>query len=528
MNWKLFLKISLGVVAFVVLVKLLTIAFVEPWVGKKIEAAVNESSRYYMVEVGTVHISMLSAGVELNSISIYPKQEQSGDREINGRIGSVRFNGINLVKAIFEKDVFIDKITISDSKITGEIPFLADTLPPTILPLNIRIGSLVFDRINLSLKNTLNAQTYLVKEGVLKVYDIQVNKQDTLAVGIVKQFDFEALQLYSVSADSLYSYGVEGVRYSETSKTLALRRFAVHPNYSDYGFTARSEFQTDRFEAEFSNITAYDFSAVGYFKAKSMVSSYVEIGKVDLKVFRDKRKKFRHVNRPTFQEVIYNYPGAVDIDSIGIKGGSISYAEHAEQAHEPGIISFNDVHVVTYKITNDSIYKTKDAFFEIHADALVMGKGKMTILLKGKLFDSQNTFSLNGRLSAMEAKDLNPMLEKNAFVFASSGTIDAMNFIFTANNAKATGKTIMLYHGLSIAIKNKRTDDTTAFKERVISMVANLKVLDSNPIVGEAVREGIIDNNRDPEKFLFNYCFKSILSGIKTSIVKNPKKGKKL
>jgi hypothetical protein len=99
-----------------------------------------------------------------------------------------------------------------------------------------------------------------------------------------------------------------------------------------------------------------------------------------------------------------------------------------------------------------------------------------------------------------------------------------MNFSFTANNAKATGKMTILYHELDIAIKNKQTDDTTAFRERFISFITNRKVLDSNPIPDEDIREGIIDYERDPEKFLFSYCFKSILSGIKSSLVKSPKK----
>jgi hypothetical protein len=153
-----------------------------------------------------------------------------------------------------------------------------------------------------------------------------------------------------------------------------------------------------------------------------------------------------------------------------------------------------------------------------------MGKGKITVLLKGRIFDSQNTFSLNGTLSHLEANELNPILEKNAFIYVTSGTIDTMNFSFTANNAKATGKMTILYHGLDIAIKNKQTDDTTAFRERFISFIANRKVLDSNPIPDEDIREGIIDYERDPEKFLFGYCFKSILSGIRSSLDKSPKK----
>jgi hypothetical protein len=245
---------------------------------------------------------------------------------------------------------------------------------------------------------------------------------------------------------------------------------------------------------------------------------------MDMKVFCDKRKEFRHVIKPSFQDMIYNYRGTIRIDSIGLIKGNIIYTEHAEKANSPGSISFNEINAKIYKITNDTIYKTKNDSLILKGAALLMGKGKITVLLKGRIFDSQNTFSLNGTLSHLEANELNPILEKNAFIYATSGTIDSMNFSFTANNAKATGKMTILYHGLDIAIKNKQTDDTTAFRERFISLITNRKVLDSNPIPDEDIREGIIDYERDPEKFLFSYCFKSILSGIKSSLAKSPKK----
>jgi len=79
---------------------------------------------------------------------------------------------------------------------------------------------------------------------------------------------------------------------------------------------------------------------------------------------------------------------------------------------------------------------------------------------------------------------------------------------------------------LEIAVKNKRTDDTTAFRERFISLFANKRVPDSNPVPGKKMIEGIIDSERDPEKFIFHYCFVSILSGIKSSLVNNPNKSK--
>jgi hypothetical protein len=121
----------------------------------------------------------------------------------------------------------------------------------------------------------------------------------------------------------------------------------------------------------------------------------------------------------------------------------------------------------------------------------------------------------------MEISDLNPYLEKSAFVYATSGKIEKLDFNFTANNTSATGSMTMIYNGLDLAIKNKNTDDTTAFKERLISVIANIKVIDSNPQKGNEIRIGIINYERDPERFLFSYCARSILSGIKSSLLKN-------
>ena len=87
----------------------------------------------------------------------------------------------------------------------------------------------------------------------------------------------------------------------------------------------------------------------------------------------------------------------------------------------------------------------------------------------------------------------------------------------------------LLYQGLKFDIINKQTGETTAFKERVKSWIANMIVIESNPMPGEGVRPGIIEYERDPERYIFGYFFRALLSGIKTSVTKakNPKKSKK-
>ena len=524
MKKKIFLIILGGIITLGLLLKFSTAIFFEPWIAKKIDAELNEENRNYIVKIEKVNISILKSGLELNGITINSKQAHEGDRDLNTEIESIKFKGINLAKAIFRHDIHIRAVTISNSSIKGEIPFTGKAMPPIVSPLKIGIGRILFDKLNIELENPSTARSFSVKEGVFKVYDFLVEKQDTLLPGTINLFDFKAKELVSVPAGNMYSYIVRGINYSATSNSLAIDSLYIQPTYTDYDFTSRYKFQTNRIEAIFTSIYVNDFYLDGHEKSLSLISPYIEIGKMDMMIFRDRRKEINHLNKPMLQDMLYGLPGTLRIDSIGLLNGNITFKVHAREANEPGSISFNEINARIFKITNDTIYKTESAFLEFKADAMLMGKGKLTILLKGRLYDSYNTFSLDGNLSDLEAKELNPILEKSAFFYATTGKIDSMNFSYTANNTKARGELTLLYHRLDITVKNKRTDDTTAFKERFISYIANRRIFNSNPVAGERVRVGIIDYERDPERYIFHYFFNSILSGITSSLTDNQRK----
>jgi hypothetical protein len=518
MSKKNILKIFLGIISLVLLILVLTIVIAEPWIRKKIEATLNEKYSNYHFGIGKVNISILKSGMIIENLTINSRQEKNGIKDLTGEITSISLKGINLSKILFKKDIVISEVIIFNSCIRGKISLDEKTGSPILSGLNLRIERLFFNMIELSIADKLSAKKYGIKNGIFNVFFLQVAKLDTISPSILNAFDFEADELLSVSSDSLYSFKASRLKYSETTKTLTANSFSIHPNYNEYAFTSRSNFQSDRIEADFSKVLVQNISVSKFIKSGSIISSGIEIGKVDLHAFRDKRIKFEHVNKEAFQDMIYNYPGYVKIDSISLSTGSVSYKEHAKEANTAGQITFNEVNAKIYNLSNDTIYKSEKTYLKLTASALLMGKGKLAIQLKGRLYDHKNTFSLHGSLSEMDAGELNPILDKNAFIHVTSGKIDAMNFSLIANNTKATGEMTLLYHGLDVALKNKRTDETSAMKERLGSLIANIKILNSNPLPGNKIRKGTIYYERDPEKFLFNYCFKSILSGITSSL----------
>lgn len=520
MKGRVILKWVIGFLAIGLFIQLIVWVVIQPWVRNKVEITLNNNNSGYIFEIDKVKISIWPTSIMVKSIEIYSKLENEISPHSVGVVSSVNLKGINVFRALFKKDIKIKEIIISNSDIRDNIQFSQNEKPPVISDLNIQIGELFFENTNLEITDVATARSFYLELGNLKVYGFNIFKSDTLSQILFNHFIFNAKEISLNSADSLYSYTIQEVGYSTYSNLLEISMLSVVPNYSDYEFTNRFEYETDRFDAVLSNIRVTDFSAPIYMKSGSIISTNIEIGSFNLQAFRDKRKKFPHVNRPSFQELFYSYPAYLRIESIAILDGKITYIEHAEDASAAGFITFSSFKAAIQNITNDTIYKTDTAFIELQTKALLMGKGKLSARLKSKLFDPQNTFTLEGSLTSMQIDALNPMLENNAFVYVTSGTIDAMDFSFLANNTKASGEITMLYHDLNFKVVNKKTNETTAVIERVKSFIAGLIVMDSNPISGKNVRQGVIDYERDPEKFLFNYSFKAIFSGMKHTLVK--------
>lgn len=514
------LKILLATVIIAVAALLAASLLVGPLLDKKITAALNERYKGYTIDIDNVNWSLIPSRLRLNNITITSKEGSTSDNLLKGVIGKVHLKGMDLAKAAFNDEYEMKDLIISDIQLEGILPSRGKKRQPIVSTLNLQIENIYFDHVHLSLKDFASSRTIELKEGALKIADFKIKELDTLKT--IPLSDFSADHLLAVSTDSMYTLQARQISYADTLKILSIQGISILPNYKDYDFTSRAAYETDRIEGEFQNVKFDQFSAAAYYNSKEIKSTYVSIGKLELTIFRDKRKPDNLKEKPVFQHYIYIYPGFLNIDSLEVNNGNITYTEHAEKAQEPGTVSFNQIKATIYNISNDSIYKTKEAFISMKAEALLMGKSKMNVQLKARLFDPSNTFSLKGMLAPIKVKELNPILEKNAFLNANSAQIDKVNFNLVGNDTKATGELVMLYRGLDISVKDKDNDDQMDMKEQFLSFIVNKGALDSNPLPKEEVRVGIIDFERDPTKFIFNYWVKSILTGVKSSVIKQP------
>lgn len=518
------IKLLLAIIAFAVAFILAAPLIVDPILKKKILVTLHQKYPGYDIAIDKVRWRLIPSQLSLTQITVTSKSLPVDKRYLKGVIGSIRFKGIKNIKALLKQEYEIREIVVTNSDIEGIIPFHKKEKIPLTSTINVQIDQILFHQVNLSLRDSSTSQTLKIEEGMLRLKNLDIHKKDTL--GILHQFDFKATLVVSNTPDSMYTYRVNGIVYSDSLKRLSADSLFIDPNYKRYDFTARVPYETDRFVVKISELSLLNFQGNDFYNSGNLVSSCLSIGQMRLEAFRDKRKPDSHEKKPSFQQYMYRYPALLKIDSMLFDDGSITYMEHADKASEPGKVYLNAFKAKIYNITNDTVYKTKDSSLTVIAEAMLMGKSKMNILLKARLFDPLHTFSLKGSLASLAVKDLNPILEKNAFINANSALVNKMKFHFIANDTKASGEMVLLYEGLDVAVKNKRTKDTSGLIEQIISLIANKSTWDSNPMPEEEARVGVINYERDPTKFVFNYCIKSIISGVQSTIIKHPKKKK--
>ena len=78
---------------------------------------------------------------------------------------------------------------------------------------------------------------------------------------------------------------------------------------------------------------------------------------------------------------------------------------------------------------------------------------------------------------------------------------------------------ILQYNDLKVDLLNKETQESSGIKELVSSVLANnLIIKDDNPRKGHELYKAGMYYIRNPNRFIFNYTWKTLFSGIKKTV----------
>jgi len=232
------------------------------------------------------------------------------------------------------------------------------------------------------------------------------------------------------------------------------------------------------------------------------------------------------------QELMMNGLGEVKLDSLFSNTAKVIYREFPREGLVPGEIMFSEMNVVMnpfYILKNPDGYPYKSS--QVQAAALL--NGVAPINLQAELFYYPPfPIKVKAGVGEFELSILNSILKPNVFASVLDGVVRGGEWQFVADNDAAVGTIAICYNDLKLRLLEERTLETGRGRKNILTFVINnLAVRSNNPrkLFNNFVNSSIYQE-RDKNRFIFNYLWKSTLSGLKGSVglgqPKAPKKGK--
>lgn len=484
----------------------------EPILEKRIVSFLNKPGSVYIIRTGSIDIQWIMPGIAFEHLTVKNKAD-SADIIIDADIGNLNLKGINIIRALFGKDYKIKMIDISNGKMRIKPGMKKEQANPVIFNNSFEIGSLQLTDIRLEYDNVAESSFYFFAGLKSRVHQIEIQKNDTMDSSLINKVNFYSDSAGIYMRDSLYSIIAYGLGFSDAAGVLGADSLKVLPRYKPYVFGARFKYQTDRFEAGLQDIRVHDFEFSRLIENKKLKSSYVQIGNLEMNAFRDKRKEFHHTRKKMLNEALKDLPVKLQIDSLAVLDGRIVYSEHNSGSEKPGMVFFNHVQWTIKNISNTLQKNDSDSILIILGRGMLMNVGRVDVNFRMSLLDPEQAFTLKGKVGRMGLCTLNTIFENNESI-SLEGTLNSIDFDFTANTVLASGRLIFLYEDLKVKI-----DDKDGFiKDKVKTWLINLSLINSNPTKDKSPRVGRIKYKRDPERFIINYSLKALMTGIQSTI----------
>ena len=471
----------------------------------------------------------------LIEIDFYQKNPQPEKSKID--LGEISLEGIDYYKLFSDKKIDFDKLEIDkpDLLLTRFVPGKkAQTGNPKHFDA-YQIISKHFDEIK--------ANEVKINDAKLKIRDKVSGKSRDWLFG---EIDFEIKYilidsskrifknkfLYSddvsfdihdfteVTPDSLYTFGASRINFSSKNATLNVDSGFYKPNFTDTVFAARVGVQTDRFDLAFNRLNFSNIRLLDFITHNTLWIDKVELDGLTGSDYRNKQFSLPENHYPKLPATALQ---ALDfdlmVDTLSVKNSHFTYREYEPPALESGIIWFSKIDLTGTNITNNPEFFKSDTLMLFKANALMMGKGDLTLNLAFDVKNENDYFRADGKLKSMDMKLLNPMLENVAFVKVTNGINEMLSFEFRADTALATGDMQFEYSKLHIRLINKKDLSSTGLGESLASFIANTFVVRrNNPKFPFGTRQGDIYFRRVKAKSFFNYLTKATLSGVQKTI----------
>lgn len=503
--------------------------FLEDKVKQLIVEEINENSEgKYELTIDDVTIQLLKKSLHMNGISFKTTEETT--QEVHAEIESVSLDGFKLFRFLIYNEVFINKIEIRSPSILIRREFTGQSgqdLQTLIgrghaedgggLIQNVFIPETEITNLTAELKKMDDTSFFSLESADLTLTEISFSEEQTGNRTIpVEEILISTKKITHKTDNGLYTVSADSTNFSSVSGSFAIHHLQLIPEYDETEFFDQVGYRTDRIELTASEIELSELDFDHILHHQQLLAENLVIRKTDLNIYRDQnypRREQRDV-KPLPQEMIKSLPFPVYISAVDVGESSIRYEELHEDASERGGVHFNELYVSASNFTNIDTLMVRYAALEITTASKFMDRSALNVDFT--IPYQENLHNIEGSLASTDPLILNQVFEPLAGVRIESGMVHSLRFEMQLNETRAVGNAEVIYDDLHIALVDQETTEKNLLR-RIGSFFINTFVIKSqNP--QEDPRPGEIDYEREPEKSVFNYWWKSLQSGLTDSM----------
>ncbi len=513
-----------------------------------------DSRGLYKAEIRTLYFDLLSGKIRVTGFKLIPdtanfRKENPNDTMppfiVSASVNKFVVNGFDVLKAVRDKNVEITLIRI-ESPVVHLIAChsaekkkkpgpkrdpLSIPLPATLNSIRIDRFQIVNGRLTITDRTKKPVTEILVPSFWADVNNIQIDSIRRKKARILNSDDI-ALGIRGIrirTKNGMYTITMGEIGLSTGLSKITVTQLRIRPEFSEFDFSRRLGYQADRVDLTIKKITLSGTNIREMLLHRKIIADQASVENMKLCDYRDKRVPLKiGYSPPMPQEMLRKFSPYLRIDTVRLKNGHATYSEQVND--EPGKLFFDRMDISMTNLTNDLVLANKRKEMQITGTARFMGKGLVrahfTIPLQGK----GTYFRFTGSLSEMDMCEFNPMLSKLMSARIRKGEIHEINVReLVAGDETSTGMLEFRYSGLKVGMLKKKQTSWENFKTKILNFAANdLVIPDENPDKKGNLTTGIIYFHRDPSKGFFNYVWKSIQSGIISTIGINSKEQKKM
>ncbi len=540
--WILLLTLAALALILFILLGRYTDRVIDPYVRSLLEQTRPMNHR---IDYKRIRVNLFEKFIVLRDVQMYPDSALTeNDLRIMVKVKQIRLTGFGIRAMLFDKKLNINEFVINNPEVIVYLPKkTSDVIEDVAQKKEPKKGSPLLTQIFLDKIRLTGGSFQLIRDQVViaRSPDIQF-----LAEGIELEknnaeepigFKYEDYTVTLQQIDfhtesSLYKFNLDHFEMRRRDRSITLEGLRFTPVDDKREFSGKLDYQNDRFDIYLGRLVLMHTGLMNLPEGKPFQITSLKIDSLDADIYRDKNVTFDFSRFPVFyNESFLKIELPLIIDTLVIAGSRIHYQELSEGRAAPGSILLEEFTARAYDLTNLVEADTAENNMHFFIEARVMGEGRLRAELILPLEGELRDFRCLGSVGAMHLKPLNDMLEPAINIRIEGGLLDRMTFDFTATDNQSKGWMEFLYHDLDVVLLKKEGDEKKSKdkkgkeeKERgFISFVANQVAHSNNPPPGKPVRVVEIGYERDKNKGIINYIWKTIQSGLVRTIVPSSK-----